>query len=278
MRNCGILLFLLFVFEAKTFAFDYPVKIKPYVVVRDDNRSIRGNLPLAIVWGEYLTPPLRCKRVITNIAESLTKWTDIHTEVNSQIRIASQSIHDYPVLFLLTDNSFEFVPAERANLRKYLHNGGFLVLDDTRPYLDRSPADASFRNELKKVLGSQAHFAPISFNHRILSCFFDFDGSVPLGSEILFYDITGIRSWLTGIGVHDQFWYRLSLTHKTPRQIYSYEGVWLNGRLTAVITNKGYSTKWNELTDNDPQLKIAVNMIIFALTQEGSIAEQDIAD
>jgi len=52
------------------------------------------------------------------------------------------------------------------------------------------------------------------------------------------------------------------------------EGIWLDNRLVAIYSDKGYAHKWKDLTNNEPQLKIGVNMVVFALIQEGSIAQQ----
>ena len=52
------------------------------------------------------------------------------------------------------------------------------------------------------------------------------------------------------------------------------EGIWIDNRLVAVYSDKGYAIKWAKMTDNEPQLKIGVNMVVFALTQTGGIAQQ----
>ena len=52
------------------------------------------------------------------------------------------------------------------------------------------------------------------------------------------------------------------------------KGVWLEDRLVAIYSNKGYAKKWAATSNNEPQLKMGVNMVVLALTQEGSIAQQ----
>ena len=54
--------------------------------------------------------------------------------------------------------------------------------------------------------------------------------------------------------------------------MYFLEGVWLDNRLVAVYSGKGYALKWRSLSNNEPQLKMGVNMVVFALIQEGGIA------
>ena len=52
------------------------------------------------------------------------------------------------------------------------------------------------------------------------------------------------------------------------------EGITIDNRIVAIYSDKGYAYKWKNFSNNVPQLKIGVNMIVFALTQEGSIAQQ----
>ena len=44
----------------------------------------------------------------------------------------------------------------------------------------------------------------------------------------------------------------------------------------AIYANKAYGKYWEREYENEPQLKIGINMVIFALTQQGSIAQQHI--
>jgi hypothetical protein len=44
----------------------------------------------------------------------------------------------------------------------------------------------------------------------------------------------------------------------------------------ALYSDKGYVHKWAEDFGNEPQLRFGINVVIFALTQEGSIAQQQI--
>ena len=59
-----------------------------------------------------------------------------------------------------------------------------------------------------------------------------------------------------------------------PKQIFYLEGITVEERLVAIYSDKGYANKWADTYNNEPQLKMGVNMVVFALTQEGSIAQQ----
>lgn len=52
------------------------------------------------------------------------------------------------------------------------------------------------------------------------------------------------------------------------------EGIWLDERLASIYPDKGYGRKWKLLVNNEPQLKMGVNFVVFALTQSGGIAQQ----
>lgn len=47
------------------------------------------------------------------------------------------------------------------------------------------------------------------------------------------------------------------------------EGVWLDGRLAAIYSNKGYGNIWARKKGGDAVFKMGVNILIFALKQEG---------
>ena len=52
------------------------------------------------------------------------------------------------------------------------------------------------------------------------------------------------------------------------------EGITITNRMVAIYSDKGYAIKWKDDINNEPQLKMGVNMVVFALTQAGSIAQQ----
>jgi hypothetical protein len=49
------------------------------------------------------------------------------------------------------------------------------------------------------------------------------------------------------------------------------EGIWIDNRLAVVYSNNGYSHTWNEMTNNDSQLKFGVNLVVYAVTQANGI-------
>ena len=47
---------------------------------------------------------------------------------------------------------------------------------------------------------------------------------------------------------------------------------WLEG----IYSDKGYGEFWERETENEPHIKLGINLVVFALTQKGSIAQQQI--
>ena len=125
-----------------------------------------------------------------------------------------------------------------------------MVLENSLPRSDFSMAEASLKKMLRETIPN-VRFSMIHNNHPLYHCFFDFSDGPPYGAEIGLFD-----------------------NYMSPQRYYL-EGVWLKNRLVAIYSNKGYIIKWSYNTDNEPQLKMGVNMIVFALTQESSIANKE---
>ena len=56
---------------------------------------------------------------------------------------------------------------------------------------------------------------------------------------------------------------------------YNLEGVFTGDRLVAIYSDKGYVHMGRNF-GNEPQLRFGINAVVFALTQQGSIAQQQI--
>lgn len=95
---------------------------------------------------------------------------------------------------------------------------------------------------------------------QIYHTFYDFDGP-PVGSEL-------------EVGSFDA--QRGNETVDLPETSYHLEGIFLGDRLVAIYSDKGYVHTWARNYGNEPQLRFGINVVIFALTQEGSIAQQQI--
>lgn len=238
---------MIFTNPSSTQASDVPEK--SFVIVDYNNKqNIKGNISLAMVWGEHFVPPQRYLRGFIHLKEALVKWTGINVEMDKHLTLSSPRLLSKPFIYITTEESFDTSKMERDNLKKYLENGGFIVLENPIPQTETSPAEASLKQMIIDVLGSSTKFVPIPNDHPLYNCFWDFSDGPPNGAEI------------------DSF------NRLMTKPVIYLEGVWIRNRLAVVFSNKGYIVKWTQIEDNIPQLKMGVNMVVFALRQEGGIA------
>jgi len=220
------------------------------MVIQDpsDKQSVKGFIYIATLWGSLFEPAY--KRAIIHLEDAVNRYTSINAKVDKHLFIDSRKIYDTPFVFLCLDEQAEINEIESRNLGDYLRKGGFAVFDNGNPNDEFGAAEASLRQFFRDSLGADAKFLPIPNTHPLYHCFFDFDDGPPQGSEV----------GTSGASMSKQVLYL--------------EGITIEDRLVAIYSDKGYAKKWQDDTNNEPQLKMGVNMAVFALTQEGSIAQQ----
>ena len=247
--SCSVLFTLSIFSQAWT---QSPETASKSVVVIDhaNKQNISGNVSLALAWGELFSPPQKYLRGFIHLKEAMTRWTKINAEIERHLMLGSPRLLEMPFVYISTEQNFDLSATEKANVKKYLESGGFMVLENPIPVTERSPAEASLKQMIRDALGPGVQFSPIPKNHPIYSCFWDFTDGPPIGVEI------GTFGGLKAI----------------TKPVLYLEGVWLGNRLAVVYSNKGYIVKWTDLENNIPQLKMGVNLIVFALIQEGGLA------
>jgi len=246
-----VIFFILFLFIPTLTTSKAEIELEPknstIVIDRLNKLNIKGDVYIAYSWGEQLSFPYRFINGLIHIKDTMIKWTQIDTRFDKHLLLSSERLLKMPFVFVTTEDKFELTETEKKNVKKYFKNGGFMVLDNPNPRDDFSNAEACLKKMIRETIPN-ARFNIIPNNHPLYHCFFDFNDGPPNGSEL---------------GANGPF---------MSKQRYYLEGVWYKGRLVAVYSNKGYIVKWSEDSNNDPQLKMGVNMIIFALTQKGGIA------
>jgi hypothetical protein len=235
------------------------------MVIQDPNnkQSIKGFVYIATAWGAQLRPPDALKRSVINLVEAVNRYTNINAKVDTHLFLDSRKIYETPFVYIITDVAFELTEIERKNFGEYLRKGGFAVVDNGTPSYEYGQAEASLRQMMRDSLGADAKFEPIPADHPMYHCFFDFDGPVQ-GAEN--------DGMVTTATSGDQGTTAKSVAMS--KAVLYLEGIWIDNRLVAVYSDKGYGLKWVKATNNEPQLKIGVNMVVFALTQAGGIAQQ----
>ena len=104
-----------------------------------------------------------------NFSFRLQQLTSI--KVNPQpkwMEITSDELFDYPFVYMLEVSSLQFSDEEAAALRKYLLNGGFLMVDD----FWGKQAWANFEREMKKVFPDRDS-VDLPLEHPIFHCVYD---------------------------------------------------------------------------------------------------------
>ena len=236
------------------------------MVIQDPNnkQSIKGFIYIATAWGAQLRPPDTLKRSVIELVEAVNRYTNINAKVDTHLFLDSRKVYETPFVYVISDQAIELTEIERRVFGDYLRKGGFAVIDNGTPSYEFGQAEASLRQMLRDSLGSDVKFLPIPNDHPLYHCFFDFNDGPPQGSE----NDRMVSTNTTGIQGSDA----RGMTMAKP--ILYLEGIIIDNRLVAIYSDKGYAYKWKDVTNNESQLKMGVNMIVFALTQAGGIAQQ----
>ena len=216
----------------------------------NDRFAITGVVPLPILYSSSV-PPTELSPSLRFLAEGLKKFTGIIPVMTRGINLYQNPALRYPFLYIACSEEWNYYPFECEQMREYLIGGGFAVFENLEPWEEGSPAELSLKQFIRDALGSLARFVPISDDHPLYHCFFEFPEGPPIGSE--YQNMNGKVIF---------------------RSIPFLEGVWIRGRLAAIFSNKGYGLNWRNPQGGEPQLKMGVNMVVFALLQEGGKAEK----
>ncbi|MFC1508767.1 DUF4159 domain-containing protein [Candidatus Omnitrophota bacterium] len=235
------------------------------MVIQDPNNktSIKGFVYIATAWGAQLKPPDDLKRAVINLVEAVNRYTNINAKVDTHLYLDSRKIYETPFVYVVADKAFQLTDIEAKNFGEYLRKGGFAVIDNGTPQYEFGQAEASLRQMLKDALLADAQFLPIPNDHPLYHCFHDFDDGPPQGNEIQMVQTT--TTDMQG---------ETARNSSMAKAVLFLEGIWLDERLVAIYSDKGYAQKWKLMTNNEPQLKMGVNFVVFALTQAGGIAQQ----
>lgn len=256
MRAIIIIVFIVSIFAENqhSIAQIYPSSEKVEIIIDPKNKqNITGHLQIALAWGDLLRPPFALQRGVIHLKEAMNRYTKVNTIVDKHLVLGSNQLLNMPFVFVTSKEKFNLTETEKNNVKRYFEMGGFMVLDNAEPLGESSRGGSSLKQMLRDTIPN-ARFQPIPNNHELYHCFFDFTDGPPNGAEIGLFGREGRKIM-------------------SKQRLYL-EGVWYRGRLVAVYSDKGYIIKWNENSNNEPQLKIGVNMIIYALTHQGGMTNR----
>lgn len=248
------------------------------MVIQDpnDKKKIKGFFHFAIVYSvgmrerQFHDDDSRTYRALVNLLRAMNRYTDVECDVTGTYTFDSDELFKTPFIYASARFAFQITESEARNLGIYLTSGGFFITDFI-PHAaeNRSPhwvqVDISNREMFKKALATKGlifgrdwNFEKLPNSHPLYHCFFDFPEGPPVAGDFLF-----IRG---GTVPFDYL-----------------EGIVLDGRLVALVCRKWFTNPWGDwaqpsgywgITDPERVLQFGVNLIVFALTQEGSITRQ----
>ncbi len=182
---------------------------------------------------------------IIRLADAVCSTTGIRTKIDHQIILGSNSILRAPFLYIGIGTYWEFLPGEPQLVADYVYSGGFVMFENLKPWLKISPSEASLRQFINDAFGSKARLEIIPNDHPIYHNLFQFEGGPPLGAEISNNPDDG---------------------NQRKRPVPYLEGIFIDGRLAAIYTNKGYSLIWGDFS---PSSKMGINIVLYAMSQLG---------
>ena len=245
-------------------------------VVQDpeDKRRITGFFKLALLTSEEHRFSNWGTMALWNLAEAINEFTDVRVEVIPYVWVASKELLESPWAALPVERA-PLTKQEARNLGEYLTRGGFLVTDRggaAAYFTERKIFEDAFAT---KGLREGRHWAFVTLDddHPLFSAFYDLGGA-PVTLSLQEPDLGG--------GRRDKELLTSGLNTEKLRESLKIQGVEYAGRLIGVLE----AGIWRWLRhdgevhgvgsagayDNRNDLYYGVNLVIFSLTQEGSLA------
>jgi hypothetical protein len=185
-------------------------------------------------------------KVAANVLNSLVEYTTIPVYAEEVVIAAdSKELLAFPFLFMTGHKLVRFSREERAQLERFVQQGGFLFSDDCNHDLNGLYAK-SFEQEMRTIFPGANTLAKLPNKHAIYHCFSPFPAGPPTTSHEL-------NGWGDDI-VHD---YLRAVEHR--------------GRVGVLYSNKDYGCEWdydwrNKRFQREDNTKFAVNIIVYAMT------------
>ncbi len=184
------------------------------------------------------------QRMPSNLLTSLIDYTTLRVDPEERVvELGEAEDLSAPFCYLSGHKLVEFSPAEARNFERYVRRGGFVLVDDCNHDIDSLFAQ-SFERQMRALFGAEA-LRKLPADHAIYSSFFAFDGPPATSHEL--------NGWGDDL-VHDYL-----------------KGIWINGRLGVLYSNKDYGCEWDYDWRNkrwlaEDNTRFAVNIVVYALT------------
>ena len=179
-----------------------------------------------------------------NIIDTIARYTSIEVAPSGAIvALDSPDLARYPFVYLTGHLPVRFSEAERANARRWLERGGFLMVDDHNHDID-GQFHKTVTEEITRSFGALAR---LPNTHALYRAFFTFEDGPPTTAHEL-------NGWGDNI-VHRYL-----------------DAVMFAGKIGVLYSNKDYSSEWNYHPQSKKffavdNTKFAANVIVHALTR-----------
>ena len=184
------------------------------------------------------------QRMPSNLITSLIDYTNLRVDFKERVvPLGDPRMLTAPFCYMAGHKLVEFNPMERRNFERYVRNGGFVFADDCNHDIDGLFAK-SFERQIASIFGPHA-LQKLPNTHPIYRRFFKFAGPPPTAIEL--------NGWGDDL-VHDYL-----------------KGVYIDGRLAILYSNKDYGCDWDYDWRNkrflaEDNTKFGVNIVMYALT------------
>ena len=238
-------------------------RFKSIIIMDPENKkNIRGFFNMTVI--DYDLADKNTDRFPTAV-EELMRYVRDHTQIKAKIqgttlRFSDERIHKAPFIYMTGNSAIvQLSDTEKQNLGDYLKGGGFLFAEDIRQTnpdtgdLTGQEAgvlgttfDRQFKALMKDamVLGTDgAKFQKVPKNHPLFETFYEFQDGPPMGGA-------------------------------SGGNVFDLEMLELRGRVAVLFSDLNISWYWGDEQANAKErgLQFGVNLIVYALTQPGGIA------
>ena len=214
------------------------------IIVQDatDKQAIKGFVKLAqVVSSRALSSNAGLNvQTIDRLRDVINEYTGLKAEFLGHVSFDDPRLMEIPIIYPYGGPN----ETEMANIAQYLMSGGFSFTGINGQALEKYGG---------LVQGKDFWSERLPEDHPVYTTFFDLKGGMPFGySPSLGQGKSGVRPWNYLMGHY------------------------IKGRLASVTPGDGGWGWQNEVRGGDStrQLQMAVNVIIYALTQEGSITQR----
>jgi hypothetical protein len=181
---------------------------------------------------------------LPNLLKTIDQSTTLHVQFKRvPVDPAQADIFSFPVLYMSGQRDFAFPPEARVRLRKYLDQGGSLIVDDV---IGSSEFDKAFRREIKEIYKDH-ELQPLPANQPIFNLVYDtrLVHLAPMAAQLL------------------------GTATMAPRL----EAIQIDGQLPVIYSRLSLSAGWEQLpraynngyADADA-LKLGVNVFMYAVS------------